>query len=125
MKNTPEFVQLDNDIISFMYVYLPRTLLMTSQHFPASLRDPLKHLTGMHKGIDADLIVCPPAFQLAKTDDSPHTSFRMLPGYSCMNPLRMSRILVVNLLFDFPRNRELVWGSSIWSLVLALISRTP
>jgi len=30
---------------------------MISQHFPAGLRDPLKHFTGMHKGIDADLIV--------------------------------------------------------------------
>jgi hypothetical protein len=30
---------------------------MNSQHFPAGLRDPLKHFTGMHKGIDADLIV--------------------------------------------------------------------
>jgi len=29
---------------------------MISEHFPAGLRDPLKHFTGMHKGIDADLI---------------------------------------------------------------------
>lgn len=35
---------------------------MNSQHFPAGLRDPLKHFTGMHKGIDADLIVSLPPF---------------------------------------------------------------
>ena len=33
---------------------------MVRQYFPPSLRDPLKPLTGMHKGIDADLIVSPP-----------------------------------------------------------------
>jgi len=39
---------------------------MNSQHFPAGLRDPLKHFTGMHKGIDADLIVSldPPVHSL-------------------------------------------------------------
>ena len=68
LKESPEFTQLDEDIMSFMYVLspLPTTpqtqrqaagALMNRQHFPTSLRDPLKHLTGMHKGIDADLIV--------------------------------------------------------------------
>jgi hypothetical protein len=69
LKETPEFVQLDEDIKTFVYVLSPflfvfisltRRKLMTSRYFPVSLRDPLKHLTGMHKGIDADLIVSLP-----------------------------------------------------------------
>lgn len=38
-------------------IYFVEEILTGSIHFPASLRDPLKPLTGMHKGIDADLIV--------------------------------------------------------------------
>jgi hypothetical protein len=95
-----------------------------SRHFPASLRDPLKHLTGMHKGIDADLIVSTSRFYMHQADDSLHTSFRMLRRFSCMNRLQMSRILLANLPFDCLRNQELVWGSSIWLLVPVWTSHT-